>query len=274
MRPFNGTSAASPVAAGVAALLKAGTPSLSSEQMSALLHATGVPLGPAQHDGLRLDAAAAAAVPGLFPDAVNSPLGTLDSVTRVPGGLRVRGWAIDPGGVGSIGVHTYIDGFPVSAVQSDGTRDDLAAVLPTFGGLHGYDATGRTGPGLHDVCTYAINEGAGANSLLACRSVAVSTRAFGTLDVASRVGSSVVVAGWAIDPDTTDPTGVSVALDGVAQVGVAAIARPDLELAFPDYGPAHGFLTTLPGVAPGPHTVCVVALNAATQPTPLGCRSV
>jgi len=36
---------------------------------------------------------------------------------------------------------------------------------------------------------------------------------------------------------------------------------------------AHGFLTTLPGVTPGPHTLCVDALNAATQRTRLGCHT-
>jgi hypothetical protein len=274
MRPFNGTSASSPVAAGVAALLMAGTPSLTSEQMTALLHGTGVPLGAAQHNGLRLDAAAAAAAPGLFPDAVNSPLGTLDEVTRVPGGLRLRGWAIDPGAVDPISVHTYIDGVGVSAVESNGPRGDLAAVLPTFGALHGYEAIGLTGPGLHNVCTYGINEGAGANGVLACQQVAVSSRAFGSLDVATRVANTVVVAGWAIDPDTRAATGVVISLDGIEQATTADVRRVDLTLAYPDYGPSHGFGASLTGVAPGPHTVCAFALNAATQRTPLGCRSV
>ena len=50
-----------------------------------------------------------------------------------------------------------------------------------------------------------------------------TTTAFGAVDVAAQTtGNDVVVAGWAIDPNTVSPIAVAVYVDGVAAANVTA----------------------------------------------------
>jgi hypothetical protein len=44
-------------------------------------------------------------------------------------------------------------------------------------------------------------------------------------------------------------------------------------LAYPDYGPAHGYAAAVPTLATGGHVVCVTAVTATAERTSLGCRS-
>ena len=275
IRAFNGTSAAAPVVAGVAALLKAGTPSLTSAAMASLLHDTGARLGPAQRDASRLDAAVAAAAPDLFPDASNSPRGALDAITRVPGGVRIHGWAIDPGTSAPIGVHAYVDGAGATPLEADGARPDLAKALPAFGAGHGYEGIVLARSGVREICTYGLNVGAGSNGLLACKQVDVSATPLGSFDTVTRgAGGLIVVAGWALDPERAAPTSIVVTVDGAQSSAVVAnLLRPDVALAYPDYGPTHGYAVTVPRLATGGHVVCVLAVTATGQRAPLGCKS-
>jgi len=97
------------------------------------------------------------------------PFGYLDTVTRVSGGVRVTGWAIDPDVVAPIDVHVHLNGAPVLAVRADRNRPDVAAVHPVYGASHGYDAVVPAAAGA-TVCVYAINTPAGGpNPLLGCR---------------------------------------------------------------------------------------------------------
>jgi hypothetical protein len=50
----------------------------------------------------------------------------------------------------------------------------VGAFFRGYGNPHGFAATLNATPGVHNVCVYAINVGAGSNSLIACRSVTVS----------------------------------------------------------------------------------------------------
>jgi hypothetical protein len=102
-----------------------------------------------------------------------APLGFVDSVRAVTGGVTVAGWAIDPDTVGAIEVHTYIDGIGAGGTVANGNRPDLLGPFPLYGASHGYTATYAAPPGVHNVCTYGINVGAGANVQLGCRTVAV-----------------------------------------------------------------------------------------------------
>ena len=275
IKAFNGTSAAAPVVAGVAALLKAGTPSLTSDAMTALLHDTGARLGPAQHDASRLDATAAAAAPGVLPDGPNSPLGTLDAITRVPSGVRVRGWAIDPGTIAPVGVHVYVDGVGAGPLSAANPRADLGRALPSFGPNHGYEGFVAVPSGVHTICAYGINAGAGANGLLACKVFDVSARPVGSFDTVTRgAGGNIVVSGWAIDPERAAATNIVVTVDGVEVTTVVAnLLRPDVALAYPDYGPLHGYAAAVPKLATSGHLVCVAAVTATAERTSLGCRS-
>jgi hypothetical protein len=127
---------------------------------------------------------------------------------------------------------------------------------------------------------YAINTGpyGFTNPTLGCRRVVVNGSPVGFVDSATRTGSNVTIQGWTIDPDTSGPIAVHLYLDGAfTGQSTAAGARGDLAVAFPAYGPNHGYSMGVAGLASGPHQFCVYALNAAgtSGGNPLlGCRSV
>jgi phage tail protein X len=128
------------------------------------------------------------------------------------------------------------------------------------------------------VCVYGINDDATNNNpALGCRTVTISGTPIGTIDVVSDNSDTTVrVAGWSIDPDTTDSIAVHVYVDGTyATSAVANVSRADVGDAYPSYGAAHGFDLTLADVAAGSHNVCVYGINDdATNNNPaLGCRT-
>jgi hypothetical protein len=101
------------------------------------------------------------------------PFGFLDSVRPAPGGVTVSGWAIDPDTTGAIEVHTYIDGIGAGSTIAGKSRPDLLGPFPSYGADHGYTATYPASPGMHNICTYGINLGAGNNVLLSCRTISL-----------------------------------------------------------------------------------------------------
>jgi GH25 family lysozyme M1 (1,4-beta-N-acetylmuramidase) len=206
----------------------------------------------------------------------NSPIGTVDVARPVIGGIQVAGWAIDPDTSTSIPVHVYVDNT-LTGLTADGPRPDVAAAFPGYGPAHGYSRVVPASPGTHTVCAYGINTVApGGNSQLGCRTVTVPTGPpFGSLDLAGTAYGLVRVAGWSIDPDTSNPTAVHVYVNGVVHGFVANGSRPDVGAAFPGAGNAHGFDVAVPEVGTGPQTVCVYAIDmvAPGYNVPLGCRT-
>jgi hypothetical protein len=96
------------------------------------------------------------------------PVGALDQVTREAGGLRVRGWAIDPDAKGPIAVDLYVNGGMVGRLTASDSRPDVGRAYGGYGSLHGYDVLVPASGGL--VCAYAINVANGTgNPLLGCR---------------------------------------------------------------------------------------------------------
>src|SRR5699024_7649910 len=133
-----------------------------------------------------------------------SPIGALDVVAGGDARIDVAGWAIDPDTAAPIDVHVYVDGQGVPLTASV-PRPDVGRAGPGYGDRHGFSASISAGAGAHPVCAYGINRGVGGNSLLGCRTVTVTAGdPVGTLDAVTRTASGdVLVAGWAIDPDTT-----------------------------------------------------------------------
>ncbi len=204
-----------------------------------------------------------------------NPFGSLDVAVRVPGGIHVAGWAMDPETSESIPVHVYV-GSVGTALTANLGRADVGAAYPGMGSAHGFDAVLGAPPGLQNVCAYAINVGRGTNTLIACRQIAVQSNPFGSLDIVARRPGGEDVAGWVIDPDTTASIDVHVYVDGRIALGVRADAsRGDVANAYPGYGAAHGFSFRL-DLEAGHHTVCVFGINAVQGDTnPLiGCRDV
>lgn len=101
-----------------------------------------------------------------------NPFGSVDGASRSGGGVRVRGWALDPDTTGAVPVHIYVDGKPVAAITANNARSDIGAAFKAYSASHAFDAVVPLGPGAHVVCAYAINRGSGyANPLLGCRVV-------------------------------------------------------------------------------------------------------
>ena len=203
------------------------------------------------------------------------PIGNLEAVDPGFASGRVQGWAVDPDTSGPVDVHVYVDGAWAAATRAGVDRPYVAGALPLAGSRHGFAVDVAMSPGTHQVCTYAINVGAGAsNPQLGCRTVRVSNAPIGNIEAVARLYDVLLVSGWAVDPDTSASVRLRVTVDGAAVASPTAdLDRPAVGAAFPGYGSAHGFQQIVAST-PGPHTICVVALNAGagSTDTPLGCR--
>ena len=207
--------------------------------------------------------------------ATHTPYGHLDVVGTAAGGVSMAGWAIDPNVSGPVTVTVFDNGFRLIDVVASKPRPDVGAAFPAAGSAHGFDDRLALGDGTHNLCAYAINDGAGGSPLLGCGSVTVTGSPRGNLDIARREPGGVRVAGWSIDPDAAGPVSIQIAVDsGAPTVIVANGSRPDVAAAFPGAGPDHGFDTTL-NLAAGTHRICVTAMNqAAGADRTFGCVNV
>ncbi|MCC5953285.1 MAG: S-layer homology domain-containing protein [Acidimicrobiia bacterium] len=100
---------------------------------------------------------------------------------------------------------------------------------------------------------------------------------FGSLDALVAQPGGVLVAGWVIDPHTSDPIPIRIESDGrvVAEV-LADRHRDDLGAAFPAYGPNHAFHHFQP-LAAGQQRVCVYGVDTAPPivgDLEMGCATV
>lgn len=207
----------------------------------------------------------------------NAPFGKLNAVTRVPGGVQVRGWAIDPNTSDAINVDAYVGSTGHDLGFADLFRAHLASDYPDYGGNHGYDAFVPATHGTRDVCVYGIDQGAGsANTQLGCRSVVISGDPFGSFERVILDPIGAYVSGWAIDPDTPAAVRIDVSIDGGPQVDIGPAQNDRLDVAdeYPAYGSAHGFAAAV-AMPSGTHQVCVYARNRSSAGSErlLGCRS-
>jgi hypothetical protein len=182
------------------------------------------------------------------------PYGYLDEVSPAPGGVRLRGWAVDPESTAPITLHIYAGGKVVQWVTADKQRPDLAAVFPGIGTRHGFDTVVPLSAGRHTISVYAINVLDGSeNPVIGSAPVGVGVP-FGMAD--ARVGPGLVrLTGWVIDPDTADPVQLHAYVDGVfaGQFG-ANVFRSDVAATYAAFGGEHGFDIELQ-VAAGIHDV-------------------
>jgi hypothetical protein len=214
--------------------------------------------------------------------AIN-PVGVVDSVQPVPGGVQVSGWAFDPDTTDPIEVHVYTNGVG-KAIVANGHRPDVDLAYGGVGVLHGYSATiPVTSGGAQEVCIHAINTGPGVHTFLGCRTVTVphppgvipelGRAPFGVVDRMSTAVGEVTVSGWAIDPDTASSIEVHAYVGNTGVALVADQVRDDVAGVYAGYGSKHGFSATIPA-PPGVHSVCVFAINTASGGhTLLQCRN-
>ncbi|HUR14127.1 MAG TPA: peptidoglycan-binding domain-containing protein [Mycobacteriales bacterium] len=196
----------------------------------------------------------------------HSPVGAVDLLRRQPGGVGVRGWALDPDTAAAATVELLSDGVVVSSLAASRTRDDLPAVYAAQGDAHGFSTVLDLAVGTHSVCVRVLNATGtpGSRKDLACAPVVVSHDATGVVSALRTVpGGAVLATGDAYDADSISTSSVTVLVDG-APVRSTAAARPSAaaEVRWPGYGTARGFLATVTPTA-GKHVVCVRAENVA-----------
>jgi hypothetical protein len=229
----------------------------------------------------------------------STPVGSLDTATirktRTQALISVRGWAFDSGNASAqIPVHAYVLAPNGTSTLHEFTaskpRPDVNKVLGVPGD-HGYEADlPITGPGRHQVCTYAIalSPVAPGNPLLGCTYVEAgfSGSPVGHLDSVRMETingvSSVVASGWTVDKDMpSDSLSVHTyvtAPDGsVSNFAVLANQpRPDVNQVLGVPG-NHGYTAKKAVSQRGTYKICTYAI--ATSPfttgnSQLGCMNV
>jgi hypothetical protein len=212
------------------------------------------------YNGLPAEAAAGA-----------DPVGNLELIRRLPGGVRIKGWTIDPSTPGSTPVDVYVNGRGYARRLANVDRPDVKAAFSFAGTKQGFDMTLPIAGGT--VCVYAINIGPGVrNPQLGCKKVP-GPEPYANVEVMSRGPQGLYVRGWIIDPDTASPTKVHVYANGRGVASLTADGnRPDVGNHYPGYGAAHGFEALLPGVG---GNVCLYGINlgAGSRNPALACRT-
>lgn len=228
----------------------------------------GINVGPGSNQ--LLGPCVSVAVPG------STPIGHVDEMTVLsPTTVRVSGWALDGDVTGSIQVAVYIDNVG-RYLNANGARSDIGRIYPAYGSAHGYSYTFTVSPGSHQICVFAINQGAaGANPRLSCATVVTDRPPGGSSDSITAGTGTVSVNGWAYDIDTPI-TSIRVAVY-LGTVGTNLMAngyRPDIARAYPIAGAMHGYSATL-SAKKGNNQVCVYAIDSWGGPnTMLQCKIV
>lgn len=101
------------------------------------------------------------------------PIGNLDTVAGVAGGVRVHGWTFDPSTTVPVDAHIYVDGAFASGFTANVQRTDVQAAYVSQGANHGFDHQVATASGTRTVCAYGLNAAHTASVLLGCRTVYV-----------------------------------------------------------------------------------------------------
>ena len=177
----------------------------------------------------------------------SDPIGSLDAVTREPGGdVRVEGWALDPDTAGAVQVGVFVNAKPWASGMANDNRPDLASALGLSSTDHGFsiDLSGLTTP--VDVCVYAINVGPGSHRILGCRSIDARRNPLGSFDAAQVADNGIQTIGLGprSRPVGIDP-GARLRRRTVRSSRHRQASRPDVGAAYAGWGNGHGFDVTL-----------------------------
>src|SRR5688572_3826452 len=139
-------------------------------------------------------------------DSASTPFGAVDVAAQTTGNdVVVAGWAIDPNTVSRSEEQTYEDRAATTNVRGDGSGTDVASAFPAFGDAHGFSTTlTLSSTGSHTIVVYVMVRRRPGSTLFPYTTLFRSASTpFGAVDVAAQTtGNDVVVAGWAIDPNT------------------------------------------------------------------------
>jgi SpoIID/LytB domain protein len=203
------------------------------------------------------------------------PMGSFDVVSAAPDGIRVQGWAAVQGLSQSGLVHVYVNGAFAGFGVGTQPRPDVAQVVPGVGSSSGYNVVVPAAAASNSVCAYAVTPSGNANAFLGCRSIDVPIDPFGSIDVVSRTPDGLRVAGWTIDPNSSQPNPVHVYVNGqLRAAGDADGERSDVGGAFAGYGNRRGFDFTVP-LGATVNNVCAYAINVGPGGNRLiACRTI
>ncbi|GGH37521.1 hypothetical protein [Microbacterium album] len=98
-----------------------------------------------------------------------NPFGWVNEFRPVPGGVYVKGWAIDPDTTGTVKVHVHVGGVWRRTILANEWRVDVGANNPLYGANHAFYREIPLSRGTQRVCLIAENIGVGVNHTLACR---------------------------------------------------------------------------------------------------------
>ena len=207
--------------------------------------------------------------------AARAAVAALEAVTAGSSSAVVSGWAVWPDAPATtvnLAVQVGSSWFGVAAGLPSAAAE---SAVPGSGPNHGFSSTIALAPGTHQVCLWT-SQPVGAATMVGCRSVTVAAArpAVAALESVTVSGSSVVVGGWAVWPDSP-ATSVNLAVQVGASWYGAAAALPSAaaQSAVPGVGPNHGFSSTIP-VGAGTHQVCLWTSQPSGGATLVGCRSV
>ncbi|MGH8862417.1 MAG: fibronectin type III domain-containing protein, partial [Jatrophihabitantaceae bacterium] len=201
-----------------------------------------------------------------------NPTGSLDAAVQQGAGALVTGWATDPDTNAPIDIRLWDGATWLGRFTANGATGSHPG--------HMFSLPLQLTNGKHTICATAMNVSYGAaNATPSCKDVTLNFDPYGTYESVARAGSSILVKGWAIDPETTKPITVQVTVGSAAPVTATAnVTRSDVAAAHPGTGPAHGFAVSIPASATdGEQRVCVSAVNVGGGNLPtvgLGCRLV
>lgn len=214
--------------------------------------------------------------PGLGCRTVSGrPVGTVDSIAMIPGGVRIQGWGFDPDTTGPGEVHLYVNGVG-RAVTTDVARPDVVAAYGAAPPAAGFRADFPGVSGRVGLCAWVINKPSGPNVDLGCRTVTTPSDAVGSFDGAASTQAGIRLQGWALDPDTASPVAVHFYDNGrIVTDTTANVSRPDVGRAYLGFGDSHGFDVTVANPTNGVHQICAYAISVGPGTNPqLGCRTV
>ncbi|MEE9414761.1 MAG: SpoIID/LytB domain-containing protein [Acidimicrobiales bacterium] len=218
-----------------------------------------------------------------------APIGKFKRVKLKPNRIVVSGWAMDLDISGPSKVKVTVDG---ERAKTRKAKRRKPALEPTYGnGInHGFRIKVKASPGTHEVCVIALNNvRRNTRTHLGCRTVEVPAPVaspdpgqppagdipVGTVEVVrvTSGNSALRVAGWALDPKSSDS--IKVAFD-IDQKEVASTTARFEHDGLDSYGKgsAHGFDVTLP-VSRGEHQLCVRAFSSDRKvAVVLGCQQI
>ena len=168
-------------------------------------------------------------------------------------------------------IHRIMAGATVQMVSGGGESKYPLGTVVEFPTIYGHRDAGLTacpGQNLYDLLP-AIRARVAE---LSNESVTYSPA--GAVDSVAGTATGVRVAGWALDPETSAPLQVEVAVDGAVSSLTADQDRSDIGQLFPSAGSRHGFSGNI-SAAGGRHVVCLRAVNVGQgSSTVLGCSAV